>query len=240
MRTVILTTAAAALSLAACGGSNAEPAGPSVQRDYPVAAFDKIEVAGPFDVTVTTGGQPSVHASGPSNLLEKMEVVVEGGVLKIRPQKRNGMFNWNFGRNGKATVAVTVPMLSSAAIAGSGGLSIDKIKGASFDGNVAGSGDLSVGSLDADSVELDIAGSGNVKAAGKAKTVSYNIAGSGNIDAKGLVAETARVSIAGSGNVDGNATGTAAVDMVGSGNVSMAGGAKCTVDKHGSGDVTCS
>lgn len=240
MRHMILFATAAALSLAACGGSNAEPAGPTVQRDYKVATFDKIEVAGPFEVTVTTGGQPSVHASGPSNLLEKMEVVVEGGVLKIRPEKRSSMFNWNFGRNGKATVAVSVPMLSQAAVAGSGGIAIDKISGARFKGGIAGSGDMRLGTIDAGAVELSIAGSGDVTATGKAKSVSYEIAGSGDIDAKGLVAETAEISIAGSGNVAAHATGTAEVEMVGSGNVSMTGGAKCSVDKAGSGDVTCS
>ena len=240
MRTMILTAAAAALSLAACNKSKAEPAGPTVQRDYSVGAFDKIAVAGPFEVTVTTGGKPSVHASGPSNLLDKMEVIVEGGVLKIRPIKRNSMFNWDFGKRGKATVAVTVPMLSGASIAGSGGISVDKVSGASFDGNIAGSGDLRLASVEAANVELDIAGSGNVKAAGKAKNVSYNIAGSGDINAKGLVAETARVSIAGSGNVAANATGTAAIEMIGSGNVDLTGGAKCTTDKAGSGNVSCS
>ena len=240
MRKSILIAAAAALSLAACGGSNAEPAGPTVQRDYKVAAFDRIEVAGPFDVTVTTGGQPSVRASGPSNLLEKMEIVVEGGVLKIRPEKRNSMFNWNFGRDGKATVAVRVPMLSEAAIAGSGGIAIDKISGANFKGGIAGSGDLRIGAIDAGAVELSIAGSGDVTAAGKAKSVNYEIAGSGDIDGKQLVAETAKVSIAGSGSVAANATGTADVKILGSGGVDMTGGAKCTVSKHGSGDVTCS
>lgn len=239
MRTVILLATAATLSLAACGGSSAEAPGPTTQRDYQVGAFDKLEVAGPFDVTVTTGGKPSVHASGPSNLLEKMEVIVEGGVLKIRPEKRNKMFGWNWG-SGKATVAVTVPMLSEAAIAGSGGIAIDKISGASFKGGIAGSGDLRLAAVDAGAVELSIAGSGGVTAAGKAKTVTYEIAGSGDIDAKGLVAETARVSIAGSGNVNANATGSADIEMVGSGNVDVTGGAKCTTDKAGSGEVTCS
>ena len=191
-------------------------------------------------MTVTTGGQPSVHASGPSNLIDKMEVAVEGGVLKIRPEKRNKMFSWNFGSNGKATVAVSVPMLSEAAIAGSGGIAIDKISGANFKGEIAGSGDLRLAAVEAGAVELSIAGSGEVTAAGKAKSVTYEIAGSGNINAKGLVAETARVSIAGSGNVGANATGTADVEMLGSGNVNLTGGAKCTVDKHGSGDVSCS
>lgn len=240
MRSMIIVATAASLSLGACGGSNAEAPGPTVQRDYQVATFDKIEVAGPFEVSVTTGGKPSVHASGPSNLLEKMEVVVEGGVLKIRPEKRNSMFNWNFGRNSKATVAVTVPMLSEAAIAGSGGIAIDKVSGASFKGEIAGSGDLRLAAVDAGAVELSIAGSGGVSATGKAKTVTYEIAGSGDIDAKGLVAETARVSIAGSGNVSANATGTADIEMIGSGNVDVSGGAKCTTDKAGSGEITCS
>ena len=240
MRTIILIAAAASLGLGACGNSSAETPGPTVQRDYKVGAFDKIEVAGPFDVTVTTGGQPSVHASGPSNLIDKMEVTVEGGVLKIRPEKRSKMFGWNFGSKGKATVAVSVPMLSEAAIAGSGGIAIDKISGTNFKGKIAGSGDLRLAAVEARDVELSIAGSGGVTAAGKATRVTYEIAGSGNIDAKGLVAETAEVSIAGSGNVGANATGTAAVEMLGSGNVSMTGGAKCTVDKHGSGEVSCS
>jgi len=239
MRTVILLATAASLGLGACGGSNAETPGPTIQRDYKVATFDKIEVAGPFDVTVTTGGQPSVHATGPSNVIEKMEVLVEGGVLKIRPEKRKG-FNWSFNSHGPATVAVSVPMLSGASIAGSGGIAIDKISGANFEGGIAGSGNLRLASVDAGQVQLSIAGSGDVSAAGKAKNVTYEIAGSGDIDTKGLVAETAHISIAGSGNVAANATGSAAIEMLGSGNVAIAGGAKCTIDKHGSGDITCS
>ncbi len=240
MRNIILVATAASLGLGACGHSSAEAPGPTVQRDYQVATFDKIEVAGPFEVAVTTGGQPSVHASGPSNLIDKMEVTVEDGLLRIRPQKRNKMFGWNFGSNGKATVAVSVPMLSEAAIAGSGGIAIDKISGANFKGEIAGSGDLRLAAVEAGDVQLSIAGSGGVTAAGKATRVTYEIAGSGDINAKGLVAETARVSIAGSGNVGANATGTANVEMLGSGNVSMTGGGKCTVEKHGSGDVSCS
>jgi len=237
MRTLILLAAAA--SLGACGSSSAE-AGPTISRDYKVGAFDKIEVAGPFDVTVTTGGRPSVHATGESDLIEKMEVVVEGGTLKIRPIKRNSMFNWNFGSHGSAKVAVSVPALSEAAIAGSGGIAIDKVGGDRFKGEIAGSGNLRLAAVDAGDIALSIAGSGGVSAAGKAKNVTYEIAGSGDINAKELVAETARVSIAGSGNVAGNATASAAVEMLGSGNVEMVGGAKCTIDKHGSGDVNCS
>jgi len=238
MRTSILLAATAGLALGACGQSSAET-GRTIQRDYAVTAFDKIEVAGPFDVTVTTGGKPKVHASGDSSLIDKMEVVVEGGTLKIRPIKRNKMFNWNFG-SGKAQVAVSVPMLSEAAIAGSGGIAIDRIGGERFKGEIAGSGNLNLAAIESGLVELSIAGSGGIKAAGKARNASYEIAGSGDIAARGLVTETAKVSIAGSGNVAANATGTADVEILGSGDVNMTGGAKCTVSKHGSGGVNCS
>ena len=169
MRTMILLATAAGLGLGACGHSSAET-GRTIQRDFAVGAFDKIEVAGPFNVTVTTGGKPAVHASGDSSLIDKMEVVVEGGALKIRPIKRDHMFNWNFGSHHHAAkVTVSVPMLSEAAIAGSGGIAIDTIKGDHFKGEIAGSGDLAVGSIETGSLELSIAGSGGVKASGKAR-----------------------------------------------------------------------
>jgi hypothetical protein len=239
MRTMILLATAAGLGLGACGHSSAET-GRTVQRDYKVAGFDKIEVAGPFDVTVTTGGKPAVHASGDSSLIDKMEVVVEGGTLKIRPKKRDHMFNWSWGSHHAAKVSVSVPMLSEAAIAGSGGIAIDNIKGDHFKGEIAGSGDLNVASIETGSLELSIAGSGGITASGRAKGATYEIAGSGDIDAKGVTTETAKVSIAGSGNVVANATASSDVEIVGSGDVRMSGGGKCSIEKHGSGDVTCS
>jgi len=239
MRTMVLFATAAALGLGACGHSSAET-GRTIQRDFAVGAFDKIEVAGPFDVTVTTGGKPAVHASGDSSLIDKMEVVVEGGSLKIRPIKRDRVFNWSFGSHHAAKVTVSVPMLSEAAIAGSGGIAIDKIKGDHFKGEIAGSGGLDVGSIETGSLELSIAGSGGVKVVGRAKSATYEIAGSGDIDAKGVSAETAKVSIAGSGNVVANATASSDVEVLGSGDVRMSGGGKCSIEKHGSGNVVCS
>ena len=89
--------AATAMTVSACQlgtrDRDKDP-GPAAQRSYQVAAFDKIEVAGPYTVTVATGGQPGVSAKGGRNLLEETEVVVEGSTLRIRPKKRNG-FRWS-------------------------------------------------------------------------------------------------------------------------------------------------
>ncbi len=236
----LLATAAAAIALAACnvsmGKSETRDAGASTTRQYPVAAFNKIEVAGPYDVTVTTGKTTAVAATGGANLLDETEVEVKGDTLVIRPKKRGGI-RWTGGRR-KATFTVSTGTLSAAAIAGSGDLTVDKGSG-DFRGEIAGSGSLDVVQMTAGKVRFEIAGSGSIRAKGTADSATVDIAGSGNVDASDLVTRTADVSIAGSGGVLLQATKTADVDVAGSGNVDIAGGAKCTVSKHGSGNVRC-
>ena len=239
--TRLIPLTAAALALGACSFSASaedKDAGPKVNRTYQVAAFDRIEVAGPYDVKVVTGGKGGISASGNQKLLDETEVVVEGGVLKIKAKKKKGM-RWGWSSRGNATFTVNAAALRGAAIAGSGEIAVDKIAG-DFEGEVAGSGDLRLASVTGGKISLAIAGSGDVQAAGKTDSVEIAIAGSGGVDAKGLAARTASVSIAGSGSVSAQASDTADVSIMGSGDVELTGGAKCTVSKAGSGDVRCS
>ena len=231
--------AATALLAGAChvgGHAEERDAGPQASRNYQVGAFDRISVAGPYEVNVVSGGAPSVRATGGANLLDETEVLVEGGTLKIQPKKHDGIhLNWH---NGKAVFTVNAAAIHGASIAGSGGMNVDRVAG-DFEGDVAGSGDLKLASVTGGKVKLSIAGSGGVDAAGKADSVDLSIAGSGDIRAGGLASRTADVSIAGSGNVAANASESADVSIMGSGDVQVTGGAKCKVSKAGSGNVRC-
>ena len=239
MRMVSLIAVAGALAVAACGQSHAQDGGPSVQRNYQVGSFQSIEVAGPYEVEVRTGGAPSVSASGPERLIERLVVEVEGDRLLIHPRKERN-FDWG-SVNGTARIVVTAQMLRAASIAGSGGITVDRIRGDRFEGSIAGSGDLRLQSVDVQSLKIAVAGSGDVQASGgRARSAEYNIAGSGGIDTTAVRTDSASISIAGSGTVNGHASGTANVSIMGSGDVGLVGGAKCTVSKMGSGDVRCS
>lgn len=231
----------AAVASAGCARDRSESAGSATTRNYQVAGFERIEVGGPYDVTVTTGGAPAVRASGGERAIERLVVEVVDGTLRIHSKKRSGMnFGWS-GSSHPVKLAVTVPRLTAAEIAGSGSISVDKVAGDSFDAGIAGSGELRLGQVDVKRLKAGIAGSGGINAGqGRAGVADYEIAGSGDIEAGALVAEVASVSIAGSGEVTANATGTAQVDIAGSGDVRLSGGAKCTVSKAGSGDVYCS
>ena len=231
----------AAVVTGCSSAGRAEEAGPAVSRDFQVGAFERIEVAGPYEVVVTTGGSPAVHADGAQRDVEKMVVEVVNGTLRIHPRQRKG-FNLGFSRHhGNVHLTVAVPKLSGAQIAGSGAISVDKVAGDSFEGGIAGSGGLQLGQVEVKRLKMSIAGSGEITAgSGRAAVADYEIAGSGDINAGELIADVAGVSIAGSGNVRAHATGTASVDIAGSGDVELTGGAKCNVSKAGSGDVRCS
>jgi hypothetical protein len=231
----------AATALTACQAHGAENAGAVVSRNYQVGNFSAVEVAGPYDVEVRTGANPSVAARGSEKLLEHTVVEVRDGKLVIRPENNHNFFHWGWGNHGKASFTVTVPQLNGATIAGSGDIRVDKVAGPGFEGTVAGSGGIDVASLNVQQLKLSIAGSGGVKAgAGTAQSADYDIAGSGDIDAGAIQSQTLKVSIAGSGGVKAHASGTADVSIMGSGDVDVSGGAKCSISKAGSGNVRCS
>jgi len=227
------------LMLAACStGEAGESKGEQATRDFQVGAFDRISLTGSPNVVVTVGGAPSVRAQGDSELLEKLEVKVENGILRIGYRKGNWSFGWSQDR-GPVTLHVSAPSLKGAEVAGSGDMRIDKVEGGDFAGEIAGSGEIELASLRARNASFSIAGSGGVTAKGSAETADFDIAGSGDIRAGGLEVKRAKVSIAGSGNVETRAMESAAIDMMGSGDVTVTGPAKCSVNKMGSGNVRC-
>jgi len=243
----IIIALVSTLAIAACGMSADAQEGETdpgssrgtTQRSYDVGPFEGVALAGAQNVVVTVGGAPSVRAEGDAETIERMEIKVKDGTLRVgmKPGVRWSM-NWSRGRQ-PVTVYVTTPTLGSAAIAGSGDMTVDRVEGDSFAGSIAGSGDLEIGTLRVGEANFSIAGSGDIRARGTAGRIKASIAGSGDVDLAGLESRQADVNIVGSGNVRARATETADVTIMGSGDVTLAGGARCSVNKRGSGDVRC-
>jgi hypothetical protein len=238
----LLLICAMALPLGAChaswekkGGHTVEASGPGAVRTYAATGFTAVDVRGSDDVDIKFADAFSVKAEGGANILDKLEIRVDGSTLRIG---RKDSDNWGWHNDNGVKISVTMPRLTAASIAGSGNLTADRAEG-DFSGDVAGSGNLKVGEIKGGAVKLDVAGSGNITVAGTATSLDADTAGSGDIDAKGLTATSAKVSVAGSGNVRGTVNGEASVSIMGSGDVDLGGGAKCRVSSMGSGDARC-
>lgn len=216
------------------GGGQANAAGAQANRDFQVGAFDRINLTGASDVVVTVGGQPSVRAEGDAALIERLEIAVVEGELRIG--MRPG--NWSGDHRG-VTVRVTVPSLQAAALAGAGDMRIDNVQGPRFAATIGGAGDLDIARLRVGNASFTLTGAGTIRAVGGAQQASATLRGTGNLDLDGFEAADATVALTGTGSVGLRATGTATVQLSGVGNVEIEGSARCTVARSGLGQVRC-
>lgn len=207
-------------------------------RGYTVVGFDKIRVDGPFDVTVRTGLAPSARATGSTAALDRISIVTQGSTLVIRPDN-TAWGGYPGGAIGKVSVAVTMAVLSSAGLAGSGRLTVDRVKGPALELGLGGGGVIAISDVSVDKVNLMLTGSGNVSLAGRADQARLILRGAGNLAAEKLTVRQADIVSAGAGTLTLTATETAKIASAGTGDVTVLGKAKCTVEATGAGDVTC-
>lgn len=239
----IVTTVALLLPLAACGatisGDDTTPGiaaqGSGNTRTYPARGFSRIDLAGADRVDVRVGPGFSVRADGDSDVLDHVKITLDGDTLRIGRFRTGG---WRWG-GGDARISITLPALAAVSIAGSGDVTVDRVRGALFKGRGAGSGSLTIGTMQVEQVELSLAGSGRATLGGTTNRLKIDVAGSGGVDAQALRATQAAVSVAGSGSVRATVDGAATVSIMGSGDVDLGGAARCRVSKMGSGTVRC-
>jgi hypothetical protein len=238
--TAILSAMTLAAAAGGCSAGARERDGerPTAQRAFQVGAFQSVSLTGSPDVIVTVGGQPSVRAEGDARMVERLDIRVEGGDLKIG-YREGSSWSFGFSRDRNVTIHVTVPALAAATLTGSGDMRVDRVDGERFVGTVTGSGDLEVGRVRANETVFSMTGSGGIRAAGTSARSHVELAGSGDIDLGGLEIRNAIVSLHGSGDVTAKAMEAAQVTLMGSGDVAITGPARCRIDKRGSGEVRC-
>src|SRR5688572_21940830 len=100
----------------------------AAERRYSVTDFDRVQVDGPYQVTLTTGASSSARATGSTAALDRLSIDVQGRTLRVRTNASA----WG-GYPGTpaelATVALTTRDLQAVTVNGSGNLAIDKAKG---------------------------------------------------------------------------------------------------------------
>jgi hypothetical protein len=227
-------TAALAATLALMATSSTVAA----TRSYNVTGFSRIRIAGPFDVHVRVGGSPAAHAIGPQDAIDRLSIEQNDDTLVVKPLP-GGWGGWPTGSRGKIVIEVSAPTLRGVAIAGSGDVTVDKVRGDTLDLALSGSGSLDIAAVDVDALSATMTGSGDLNLAGRARAAKAMLTGSGDIKASALIADDAQASLVGSGDLSVGARVTAKVTLAGSGDVTISGPASCTIARSGSGDVHC-
>jgi hypothetical protein len=206
--------------------------GNTTTQERSVGSFSRVEVSGPFDVTVVQGASASVSVEADGNLQDYIEVEVEGGELQIRT--RRGV---SLRMKHDIHVTVTAPKYREIAVTGSG-----KVKSSStltsdrLDLSITGSGDMKL-DVDAPTVNTEVTGSGSMTLRGATRSFDAEINGSGELHAFSLLAEQTGVDISGSGDAEVYASKSLRVGIAGAGDVAYKGGGAVSQSVAGSGNI---
>jgi len=192
--------------------------GKVVNKTRNVGAFDKVAVAGSFDVFLVKGDEGKIDIKIEDNLLNHLITNVDNGKLKIKWKK-----GINIRSNKTTQITVFYKDINAVAMSGSGDIvGKDLIKSNDFGLAVAGSGDIDL-QLEANTLKAAISGSGDINLKGKAKEFTASISGSGEISAYDLISEKAVLKISGSGDMTLTVSNELVVRVSGSGGVKYKG-----------------
>lgn len=203
-----------------------------------VSTFTKISFRTAGKVYVKQGSPQKVEIEGSGEVLEKIKTKVEGGKLSIGPEEK--WTNWNWGKDEKVTVYITVASVEALSVSGSGELIAQtKITGSDINLDVSGSGSLTA-EIEAGDVDTDVSGSGDINLKGKFKSLKADVSGSGRVSVSGTINGKADFEISGSGKVEASGSADSmSAEISGSGKVLGANFVTntCKIDIAGSGDV---
>lgn len=183
-----------------------------------VKSFDKVSVAGSFDIELVKGKEGVIAVKAASNLMEYIITEVKNDKLSIRTKK-----GYRISTSKSITITVNYNQLNAVSLAGSGDITAkDMIKAEDLKVSVAGSGDLNL-AVDATNLKASVAGSGDIRLNGNSSNFKCSVAGSGDIMAYDLKANVVNANVAGSGDIQVNATNEIHAKVAGSGDISYTG-----------------
>ncbi len=189
-----------------------------ITENRSVSDYDKISVAGSFDVKLVKGKEGAISINAEENLMEYIETEVRNGHLKIQPKK-------GYQLNATKTILITVSFetIDAISLAGSGNVSsADVLSSSDLNLDLSGSGEIDL-PVSTKNLTSQIAGSGSIKLSGNSEVLNCEIAGSGSLNGSDLKATVSHVNIAGSGNVKVHAVSEIHAEIVGSGDVIYTG-----------------
>jgi hypothetical protein len=192
--------------------------------------YDRIQVNGPFEVTIDETKESGLTITAPADALKDIKTEVVKGELIIDIDNAGFI-------NPEMRISIANNQLKAIRISGSGDFKGDVSSSGDLILTVGGSGSIRT-SAEADLVEATVSGSGDIYATGSCRKVDANVSGSGEIDLGKMPCEDAKAVISGSGDISLNASGKVDAVISGSGDISIAGNPR-EVNKSvsGSGDV---
>lgn len=187
-----------------------------------ITGFERIALQGSLDVKYKQADSFMVKVNAPVEVINDVETLVEGNVLKIRMKDEGKFLRFRLSDNDDVTVYVSSPDFLGVSLQGSGDF-------------------LCQGLLDTDNLDIEVQGSGDIEFDKIiCDKVDVSVLGSGDVELKRVKALQSKNEVVGSGEIKihYDNSGDVRSTIVGSGDITLTGQVKSSsYDVRGSGDM---
>ena len=172
-----------------------------VTRNLDLADFDRIDVAGVFELEVTVGGDYAVTVSGAEEEIARLDARVDNGSLVLDQDDAHfGKRRW---RTRGMTAVISLPALNAI--------------------DIAGVADADVAGIDSENFRADLAGVGDLNLSGSCGRLDASVSGVGDLDARELKCRDVDVDVSGVGEASVFASSSADASVGGIGSINIYG-----------------
>ena len=194
--------------------------GDGAERD--VSGFDQVSLEGVGTLLIAQGDAEALTIDAEARVLRRIETVVEGGTLYIRPER-------GYRTREEIVYNLTVETLSGIAVSGSAQVRAQRLETDSLRVSLSGSSTAAIDEHLAQSLDVEASGSNSATLAGTVDSQTVDFGQTGTYDAANLESRVATVSVEGtaraivnvSESLDASASGASSIGYYGDPEVSQ-------------------
>jgi len=199
------------------------------KQDRQVKNFNKIEISGAFNVTLTQGSVEKLTIEASDDILSDIITEVKGGTLIIRLEN-----NLRIPRGSDMNAELTfinldgIDLSGAVKVTGTNPMKFSRLE-------IEGSGATEITlDLSATALDCDFSGASEIKLKGNAPLFEADLSGASNIEAAGFLTRSCVIECSGASNASVYATESLKVEGSGASNISYTGNpAKVETDLSG-------
>ncbi|MBW4889618.1 DUF2807 domain-containing protein [Mucilaginibacter sp. HMF5004] len=214
-----LSVLAVANIFSSCHSGCTKGSGISATETRDAGVFSKIDISGPFVVTVKQDSVSSVKITADNNLMKEIKTNVSGDKLEVKTES-------GICPSGQIVVSISTKNLSAIKTAGEVKLtSAGKITAKDFEFDLSGVAKINM-DLNADKVSTTGSGLTDLSLTGQAVSHKINLSGSGQVDALNFVVSQYKIESSGATDFKINVLNDLSINSSGASNIEYRGNPK--------------
>ncbi len=174
------------------------------EQSFDLSGFDQVDVSAGVEVEISGGDAFSVTATGSGRALERLDIELDGDVLRVSQRARglarfSPILSWT---SGNAHVSVVLPQLTSVAASSGSDVTVTSTYSPAFSATSSSGASLDLFGLEGGNVTLDTSSGAGIEAGGTCAHLEVKASSGADIDARDLSCNSAEATASSGADIE--------------------------------------